>query len=187
MADTTIARRYARALLELGMEQDKLERVSEELRRFTEMLHANDDQILKILVHPGLLPDERARFLGTLLERYPFDETVASFARLALEKGRAALIPQINDELQVMADEKFGRVRAVLSTAAAISDELVAEFQAALESSTGKTILLETRVDAALIGGVTVAVGDTIYDASVRSRLSAIRKTLLDAKAPAEA
>lgn len=189
MADTTVARRYARALLELGLEQESLDRVSAELQRFTDMLHANDKQILGILVHPGLLPDERMAFLTTLLERYPFDPTVANFARLALEKGRAALVPQINDELQAMADEKFGRIRAVLTTASAISDGLAGEFKAALEASTGKTILLETRVDAALIGGVTIAVGDKVYDASVRSRLGEIRQSLLDARvsAPAEA
>jgi len=187
MADTTIARRYARALLELGIEADNLTTISSELERFTGLLHANDDQVLNALVHPGLLPDERKSFLDAVLTKFPFDLTVANFVRLALEKGRANLIPHINAELQTMADAKVGRVRATLTTAAPISDALKAEFEAALAASSGKTIILESRVDASLLGGVTIALGDKVYDASVRSRLQEIRQTLINASASAEA
>jgi len=187
MADTTVARRYARALLELGIEAGNLDQISTELQRFTGLLHANDEQILGALVHPGLLPDERAGFLDAILAKFPFEPIVANFTRLALEKGRADLIPEINDALQHMADEKFGRVRAVLTTATPISDALREEFRAALAASTGKTVILESAVDDTLLGGVTIAVGDKIYDASVRSRLQGIRQSLINASAAAEA
>jgi F-type H+-transporting ATPase subunit delta len=189
MADTAVARRYARALLELGLEQGNLDKISSELQRFTDLLHANDEQVLGALNHPGLEPEERASFLRAVLERYPFEATVASFVKLAQDKGRVDAIPAINAELQAMADDKFNRQRAVLTTAAPISDALKDEFRKVLEASSGKTVLLDSKVDPALIGGVTIAIGDKVYDASVRSRLAEIKRSLLTARSltPAEA
>jgi len=186
MADTAVARRYAKALLALGEEQGNLDTLAGDLDRFAQLLGAYDGQLLRALCHPSVSPEERRAVLEAVLKRLRLDRTVGNFLRLVLDKGRAALLPTIAVEVRSMADVRAGRVRATLVTAAPISTELQNEFRAALAASTGKMVMLEARIDGDLIGGIVLQVGDKVYDASVRTRLDQLRHKLIT-QTPAEA
>ena len=187
MADTAVARRYAKALLALGEEEGNLDTLASDLDRFSEQLIANDDQLLRALCHPSVSAEERRGVMEAVLGKMALNHTVGNFLRLIMDKGRAALLPTIAVEVRAMADVRAGRVRAALVTAAPVSAELQNEFRAALAASTGKMVMLEARVDANLIGGVVLQVGDKVYDASVRTRLDQLRQQLLTQTPAAEA
>jgi F-type H+-transporting ATPase subunit delta len=88
-------------------------------------------------------------------------------------------LPAIARELRAMVDERAGRVRGVVTSARRLSDENVANIQAALEKISGKKVQLERREDPELLGGVVAKIGDVVYDGSVRTQLEIMRERFL--------
>ena len=179
MADTAVARRYARALLELGIEEDCFDQLGTDLSQSMEAFRANDGQIMTALSHPALSLQERMAFLREILPKLNCHKLVSNFLSLILEKGRFPILPHILNAYTELADVQAGRARAVVTTVQPLSTDMLSEVKASLEVATGKQILLETRIDPDLIGGIVASVGGKVYDASVRTRLSDIRFQLL--------
>ena len=107
--------------------------------------------------------------------------------KLLVEKQRFAAVLDIVDIFRERADELAGRVRVQVATAEPLNAAMKAEVKAAMATLTGKQVLLETSVDPSLIGGLVARVGDTVYDASLKARLSDLKHRLIHAQAPAEA
>ncbi len=179
MANTAVARRYARALLELGIEENCFDQLGTDLTESMDAFAANDGQILTALSHPALSLQERMAILKEILPHLNCHKLVSNFLQLVLEKGRFSILPQILNSYTELADDQAGRARAVVTTVNALSERMLAEVKSSLEAATGKQILLETRTDPNLIGGIVAHVGGKVYDASVRTRLSDIRYQLL--------
>jgi F-type H+-transporting ATPase subunit delta len=78
-----------------------------------------------------------------------------------------------------MLDRERGVVQAVAKTALPLTDDETAALQEKVAGMTGRTVNLKVEVDESLIGGITVRVGDTLYDASVRGRLERLRERLV--------
>jgi len=77
-----------------------------------------------------------------------------------------------------MVDEKLGRVRATVSSAAPLGDSELQKIGAQLERATGKKISLEQKLDASLIGGISADVGGILFDGSVKTQLETLRQQL---------
>ncbi len=177
-----VARRYAKALLELGQESGALDAIATDLDRFGQVLALNDHQLFDVLCHPGLDPSDRAGVLATVLERAQLHPMVANTLKLVLHNGRFELVPEITSQVAELADEAAGRIRATVTTAEPISQALEADVAAVLTASTKKQVVLSTEVDPELIGGLVIRVGGTVYDASLRHRLADIKQKLLNQK-----
>jgi F-type H+-transporting ATPase subunit delta len=89
-------------------------------------------------------------------------------------------LPAISRAFRELADEHAGQVRATITSAAPLDPMAVDRLRQALESRTGKRVLVETSVDPDLIGGVVARVGDLVLDGSVRARLGELRAKLLN-------
>lgn len=185
MADGSLARRYARALVELGQESGRVDRFAADLAAFTQVLDEGDGMLRKVLVNPGLTTVERRAVLDQVLDRLSLDPLTVNLLKIVADNNRFAHIDEIVRAYLEMADEAAGRLRATVITARPIGDDLAEQVKATLARSTGREIILNREVDPALLGGMVVRVGDTVYDASVRTRLSALEQALL--RAPLEA
>ncbi len=179
MAETAIARRYAKALMELGKEAGNSDLLARDLERIQAALDAHGGQLATALAHPALLPSERRGVMEAVLSRVEVHTHVANTIRLMLDKGRSELLGALIREFGLLADEEAGRVRAHVTTAAELSTGLLEEVVKALEVATEKTVLVDTSIDPELIGGLVVKVGSIVYDASVRARLDSLRQALL--------
>ncbi len=191
MADGSLARRYARAVLSIARDQPNVvattDAFASELAGFAEVLDLSNGELRGVLANPGITQGERRAVLDAVLPSMNLSPTVANLLRLLLDKGRFAVLPEIRVQYMAMADELAGRVRATVSTARALTPALAAEVQASLEKATGKTVLVTFTVDSSLIGGMVAKVGDTVFDASVRSRLTAVQQSLTSSGTVAEA
>ena len=191
MADGSLARRYARAVLSIARDQPNVvattDAFASELASFAEVLDLSNGELRGVLGNPGITQGERRAVLDAVLPSMNLGPTVANLLRLLLDKGRFAVLPEIRVQYMAMADELAGRVRATVSTARALTPALAAEVQASLEKATGKTVLVTFSVDSSLIGGMVAKVGDTVFDASVRSRLTAVQQSLTSSGTVAEA
>jgi F-type H+-transporting ATPase subunit delta len=110
------------------------------------------------------------------------DELVVNFLRLIAEKGRAAELADIVDELDALVAAEQRILDVELTTATELSDEEFARILGRIESSSGRKVQAERKVDPDLIGGIVLQAGSMRLDASVRGRLERLRHDLAQAR-----
>jgi F-type H+-transporting ATPase subunit delta len=110
------------------------------------------------------------------------DELVVNFLRLIAEKGRAAELADIVDELDKLVATAERILDVELTTATELSDNEFARILERIESASGRKVQAERKVDAGLIGGIVLQAGSMRLDASVRGRLERLRHDLAHAR-----
>lgn len=175
MVEGSVARRYARALMDLARETGTVATVEGELRRFHAVYQADGAQLGNALSNPVITLAERHAVLEAVLPRLGFGGLTSNFLRLLLDKDRMAVLADVVREFRALADAEENRVRATVTTAFPMDAAMEAEVAAALSKSTGKNVELTTQVDAQLLGGMVARVGSVVYDASLRTRLDRLQ------------
>ena len=176
MAGTDLAaKRYAKAAFELASRDDTLEEWSAALSETAAFMGEAD--IRRALENTRISRVAKQRLIDSGLGDQP--PLPLNLARLLVRKGRTALAAGIAVQFDELVEAREGIARATAQTAVPLSDEVKQAMVQRLESETGLKIMLETEVDADLIGGVIVQIGDRLIDASTRARLAALRESLV--------
>lgn len=178
MISGSIARRYAKALLQLGIDGKNYEALGGELTRFVKLL-ADQKQLRDALVSPIIPPSARKNILTEVLARLGLSKTMQHFLLLLLDHNRMPAVEAIEREYGALVDVQAGRVRALLTSPRPVSAALEARIKGALEKRTGKQVILQKQEDPSLLAGVVVKIGDVVYDGSARAALATIRDELL--------
>ena len=185
MGPTIIARNYAETLLTVAQRHGGDKSVDEfagAIDDVAEMLR-RDPRVRQFLQTPRIgLEDKKRAIRAAFGGRVP--EHLLRFLLVVVEKRRQGLLPQIADEYRALVDELRGRTRAEITLATQPSEELQRELVQTLERRLGRDVLPTFRVDPSIVGGTILRVGDQILDGSVRRRLSALRRRLLEARMP---
>jgi F-type H+-transporting ATPase subunit delta len=103
---------------------------------------------------------------------------------LLVGRGRAAILPRVAEEFGRRLNQHRGIVRATVTSAAALTDKETAEIRSRVEAMAGAQVEIRSAVDPALIGGLTIQVGDRLLDASIRGRLERLRAQLQSGARP---
>jgi F-type H+-transporting ATPase subunit delta len=187
LAERSIARRWAEALIALADEDHVIDRVGDDLDRFLTTVEQHGALLGSAIASPVFTVDERRRVLEAILPSLSVHSHAANLLRLANDKGRFGIVGDIVSVYRELADERAGRARVTVETAEPLSPELEREVRQALEAVTHKQVVLRTVVRPELIGGLVARVGDTVYDSSVRTHLERIRHALLQSQLPGQA
>lgn len=174
-----LAKRYARAMLEIGIAGSNHAVIQKQVRRLAELFEGSAP-LRAIVKNPGVSMNERRAVVDQIAKRTSFHPMVRNFMMLLLDNDRFDYIGGIADELDDMVDVHAGNVRASVTTATPLQAAQVAVIKDAIAKLTGKNVLLETDVDPALVGGIVTRVGGTVYDGSVRTQLETLRDSILD-------
>lgn len=110
------------------------------------------------------------------------DELVVNLLRLIAEKGRAAELAEIVDELDALVAAEQRILDVELTTATDLSDDEFGRILGRIESASGRKVQAERKVDPDLIGGIVLQAGSMRLDASVRGRLERLRHDLAQAR-----
>ena len=172
----TIARRYAQALYEEAESRGCIDRVDEDVAMMQASLEGSLE-LQRFFPDPVISIDKKEAVVEALFTGRVHD-LVLSFLKLLLRKGRGALVGATAVAYQAMRDEQLGIVEAHVRTALKLSSEEEKSLEEGLEKMTGRQVRLKTRVDASILGGLIIRVGDTVYDRSVLNQLSALRGRL---------
>jgi F-type H+-transporting ATPase subunit delta len=175
--NNTIAKRYARALVQLGSEEGLVDRFRTELAAFDRLFSVNAE-LRAAFADPALTHDQKKSIMKELIVKVSVSELVGNFLLLLVDKNRVAFLGQIVQTYEKLADEFSGVIRPVIKTAFALSASQVASIQGALEKKTGKKVIPEVSVDQSLLGGVVTQIGDITYDNSVKTQLKQIKDIL---------
>ncbi len=172
---TTIARPYAEALARLAGE-------SESWARWSEMLALGagvvaDAQVADLIHNPSVAA-ERVGDIVVAVCGNQLNAEGANFVRLLAENRRLVVLPEIARQFEVMKAARDGVLDARVRTAFELSQAQMDGLKAKLESKFGRKINIAQEMDASLIGGVIIQVGDEVLDASVRGKLGDLAATL---------
>lgn len=174
----SIARRYAKALLAIGIETRTFEALGRELERLGKT-YKDSAELREALTNPVFPLSQRQQLLDELGRRLSLSRTTQHFVQLLLTRGRIGYVPDIARELRVLVDAQANRVRATVTSARPLDIAAEVRIKASLERATGKTVILEKREDPALLGGVVTQIGDVVYDGSLITQLNNLRQSLL--------
>ena len=173
--NVTLARPYAEAVFALARDGGALPAWSELLERLAVV--AADAQVLECLDSPRFTP---AQLSQLLLESAGGQATVeqANFVQVLVESDRARFLPEISQMFSQLKDAFDGVKDAVVTSAFPIDDAAMARLQADVEAHFQSKVRITLQIDPELIGGVRIAVGDEVIDASVRGKLAAMAAAL---------
>jgi len=175
--NNTIARRYAKALVQLGSEGGLVDRFREELSAIDKMF-AGNPELRSAFGDPALTLDQKKAIMKELVAKSACSELVGNFLMLLVDKNRTAFLGQIVQTYEKLADEFSGVIRPVIRSAFPLDEGQVSSIQIALEKKTGKKVVPQVMVDASLLGGVVTQIGDIAYDSSVKTQLKRIQDIL---------
>lgn len=168
---------YGEALFDIAVEDDMVSELMDEVQTIKHLLQENEEYV-KLLSHPKLSLDEKTQLIGEA-----FSEKVCSqllgFLLTVTEKGRMGEITGILSyfENRVREYQKIGT--AYVTTAVTLSQEQKEKIeQRLLETTAYESFQIEYTVDAALIGGMTIRIGDRVVDSSIRTKLNNMAKQL---------
>jgi F-type H+-transporting ATPase subunit delta len=174
---SAISRRYAKALVDIGSDQGKVEGYGEELSRVGSVFAAHQE--LRLLMDsPTISLDKKAAILQDLLGQLQVSTGMNNFLGLLLSKNRLRFLPQIEADYRRFADELSGVLRARIISALELSDAQRDAIKAGLETGTKKRVVLRVEIDPALLGGVQAEIGGRVFDGSLKAQLNRIEDTL---------
>jgi F-type H+-transporting ATPase subunit delta len=172
-----LPKRYASALLALATQAGKVDKVGSDLHDF--LASWNDSaQLRTAFQNPVVSLSVRRTILREIAEASGMDEISRNGLLLISDRGRLSELPGIVEAFDELAEARSGRVRAEVLTASELPEAYFSELQKILEQVTGKQVVITTRVDASLLGGVVTRIGDQVFDGSISHRLSELKHQL---------
>jgi len=179
MSASKIARRYARALSDLCEAADDHATAGQQIDGFA-ATYAGSDQLQGVLKNPTVALDSKQGIVSALCDKAGFTTTTRNFLLVVLEHGRIDAMAEIAMAFRDIADVAARRVRATVTSAVPMAPADVDRVQAALGRLTGGIVTLDARVEADLIGGAQVQIGNLVLDSSIRSHLEKLRDRLVN-------
>jgi len=175
MARVASARRHAQAAFQIALERGELDLWRGDLERIATAI--KDPQLYPLLENPKMPFSEKARILNLYLEGVTI--LAMNLAYLLVTRRRLGIVEDIVAEYQRLVDEHRGIAHAEVATAVPVDEELKDRLVHRLGAMLDREIVLSTRVDPSLIGGLVARVGDKLIDGSTKSRLLSLRESLI--------
>ena len=179
--DAIAAKRYAKALLEVAREQNRIAQVEQEL---VSVISALKDyaELYKLIKHPGIGADVKIGLIKQIFQSIVSEE-VFSTLRLLIERGREDSLEAFVNAYTKLAEEVLGQSKAIVYTPITLSENELSVIAASFSALTGKQIQVESVLDKSLLGGIQVRIGDRLYDGSLSGKLERLEKTLNQSQA----
>ena len=177
MNTRTSAARYARALLDVVIQEANPEQVEQQLIAFADLLKQHPD-LQKALTNPAIPASGKRGIVEGLTQRLQMAPPAAKLLLVLADHDALRLVPDVVAVYRERLMEHLKIVRAEVTTAEPLTPERAAALQQQLATLTGRQVTMTTKVDPALIGGAVARVGSTVYDGSIATQLERIRERL---------
>jgi len=175
-----VANRYARALADAVMAPGsglEPQAAVASLADFAAAL-GSSGELRTVLTSPAVAVSRKRAVVSKLCDAMGAHKLIRNFLFVAVDHGRIATVSEIVTAFEAAVDERLGRVRAEVASAAPLNPKGEESLRMELARMTGKQVRCEFQVKPELIGGVNVRIGSTIYDGSVRGQLDALAAKL---------
>jgi F-type H+-transporting ATPase subunit delta len=176
MLKGAIARRYAGAIFDIARKQDTIDRTLDDVK---EIARVFAHRKVSFLLREPKIPAQRKETAIRQALASKVLPTSLNLALLVVQRDLVEAMPNIARELEQLVLDYKNEAIATVTTAKPMDEAQLTKVKRALEQRTGKTILVNTRIDPEILGGVVARVGDQVLDGSVRYRLHALQQELL--------
>jgi F-type H+-transporting ATPase subunit delta len=173
---STIARPYAEAVFATA--RDDQASLASWSGLLAELAHvAGQADVREALTDPRLNATQRTELFAGLVKA-TLTTQARNFIEMLVSNNRILVLPQIAEQFEILKNQLEGTALAEIRSAYPLSDDQVQQLVAGLEKKFGLKLKPAVTVDADLIGGVRVTVGDQVLDTSVQAQLARMRDTL---------
>lgn len=172
-----VSKKYGRAIYEIALEQKSLEKTEEELTLISDAL-AENSELKSFLNHPFLTKDAKKDTIQKLFAD-KVQPVVLQFCYVVIDRDRFELFPDMVSVYTALAHEGLGIDEALVTSAFPLTQDQADALKAKLEEMTGKKIIMKQKVNAALLGGFTVQIGDQLIDGSVARQLQTLKARIM--------
>ncbi len=178
MAKKVYAKRFAQAVFDIALERKELDRWQSDLKKIASL--GEDATVVSLLQNPRLRFGSKVKVLSERLGEV--NPLALNLLYLLLARGRLSMIVNIADEYERLLNSYHGIEQAEVSTAIPIDDKDIKRLTEQLSTIIGNKIVVKSKVDSSLIGGIVARVGDKLLDGSTRNKLAALRDELAGAR-----
>jgi ATP synthase F1 delta subunit len=172
------ARVYAEALFDVAKEKGTLDAVRDELGQFADAVDGNRD-LQVFLFSPYFSSAEKTAGLKRAVSGV--NAELLNFLELLIEKQRMPEVFRIRHQLEELWKKENRRIEVTVTSAVELEPAVVQKVGEEIERQTGQKVELASRVDAEILGGIVLQVGNKVLDASIRARLEKLRKSVAQA------
>lgn len=180
MTTKTAALRYARALFDVALhEKADFDRIDRELSDFVALMD-REVTLKKVFLNPAVPVPRKRAAMEQLTARGGLSPTVAKLLALLAERDRLILLPDLVAALRARVNAYRHVVQAEVTTAEPMPTDKLDAIRRRLADVTGQQVMLDSRVDPRILGGLVAKVGSTVYDASMTRQLQKLREQLIE-------
>lgn len=176
-----VAGRYASALFDLAQENRAVDAISRDLDAFDRLIRESED-LRWVIKSPVFSAEEQERAVTAILAPAGIGGLAANFIRLVAQNRRLFALPDMIRGFRALVSKAKGIVDAEVRVAEPPSERVLADIRSALRDVAKAEVNLDVKVDPALIGGIVVRMGSRMVDASLRTKLNAIRLAMREAR-----
>ncbi|MBA3014635.1 MAG: F0F1 ATP synthase subunit delta [Proteobacteria bacterium] len=177
MKNAILANRYAKALFSVAQEENAFDDYAKSLKEIVTAM-TTYPEVKDGLTNVMYPVDVRCKVMAHIAEAQGATQIIKNFLDLVIQKKRAAFLPEIAEAFQALIDAQRNICQGTVVTAMPLSAELNEKIQATLEKITGKKVVISTKVDPAILGGIIAKVGDLVMDGSIRSQLQGLKESI---------
>ena len=171
---------YASAMLQVGTAQGDASVYGDQLNAVANAI--SDDAQLRVFIESPKISRENKKAALQAALAGKVAEPVLNLLKLLIDRGRQFLVEDIADTYGELEDVAAGRVKATITSATEIPAEQRDALVASIKSKTGREVVATEVVDAGLLAGLTIQVGDLVVDGSLRSHLQRVRQEVLQTR-----
>jgi len=173
-----IARRYAKALVNLAENEKDLDNTGKHLTAISEIYKENSE-LRQVLSDTKVSSGVKLGILKEVIKKIKASKLVDTFSRYLLAKRRIDFLPDIERAFNLLLQEKLGRIEAKVTTASELPKETVKKLVDAISVYTGKEVEVNVTIDTSIIGGIVTRIGSTVIDGSIQTHLNQIRQSII--------
>jgi F-type H+-transporting ATPase subunit delta len=179
MRRTAEAKRLAKALMDVGVEEGEYRKYSGELKKAVEVFGASPE-LGKALLNPMHKLEERVALMDRVSDALELSPAVASFLGILVSIRKVRLISDVLDAFIKLEDEMEGRTRATVESPHELNQGLLDEIKKKLAESTGREVIVAFRQNPALLGGLVIRMENTVMDGSIKTQLDLMKEKILE-------
>ena len=178
MKSAAIAKRFAKSLLEIALEQSMADRFGTDLSGFCSVLKDNHN-FAAFLLNPMYSLEERRSLLDTVAEAIGSTTAVTKFVWVLVKSRTINLIGDIEVAYGKLLDEHAGKLRAVVESPFDMDVDIITELEGKLSDATGKEVVVSAEKSEELIGGLVIRMDNLLIDGSLKTQLEQMKDKIL--------
>jgi F-type H+-transporting ATPase subunit delta len=175
-----LVKRYSKALFDLALEQDKIDKIKEDLQAVRDVVNKNPG-FLETISAPTINKHKAQIIVKEIFAKFKISLITKNFLSVVAIHGRMIILHEIIEEYNNRVSLHLGELTAEIVSAIALDKKQTEAIALSLENSLNKKIRIKQTVNSKILGGLIVKLGSTMIDNSLASKLDRIKKISKDA------